>query len=276
MTERRWVVFGAGGMLGAELVDSLQRQGVPVLALARADADITDPASIAPRLAAGDIVANCAAWTRVDDAESHRDATFALNAEGPLHLARACSDVGATLVHFSTDYVFGDARAGTPIPVDAPLRPTCVYGESKAQGERNVRTVLGEDALIARVAWLYGAHGRNFVRTIVDRLELGAELRVVEDQIGQPTWTRDVATAVLQLVQAGRRGTQHLTSAGQCSWYEFACAIAAASGHDAGRIAPVPTSAYPTAARRPAWSVLAHGAPHPMPHWRDALTAYLA
>lgn len=133
---RRWVVFRAGGMLGTDLVDALRQAGNPVLALRHHDADITRAESVRARVRPGDIVANCAAWTRVDDAETHRDAAFALNAGGPRVLAQACVDLDAILVHYSTDYVFGDAESGTPIAIDAPMHPTCVYGESKPQANR--------------------------------------------------------------------------------------------------------------------------------------------
>ncbi len=263
-------------MLGAQLVETLQQQGFSVQALARADVDITDATSVRSHIRSGDVVVNCAAWTRVDDAESHRDAAFAINAEGPRVLARACADADARFIHYSTDYVFGDARAGAPIAVNAPTHPTSVYGESKALGETYVREVLGEDATILRIAWLYGAHGRNFVSTIRGKLEQGAALRVVNDQIGQPTWTRDVAIATLALVDAGVIGTHHLTNTGQCSWFDFACAIAELTGHDTSTITPVPSSEYPTPARRPAWSVLASDDRAQMQPWRDALTEFLA
>lgn len=275
MTEPRWVVFGAGGMLGTDLVETLTERGFDVLAVRHTDADITDPASITPHIAAGDIVVNAAAYTRVDDAETDRGAAFALNADGPANLARACAAVGARLVHYSTDYVFGDAPTGTPVHADAPYSPRCVYGESKALGEQHVRAILDGDALIARVAWLYGAHGRNFVHTIRGRLEAGAPLRVVNDQWGQPTWTRDVTQATIALAVNGAGGTHHLTNNGQCTWYEFACAIAEDTGHDPATITPVPSSEYPTTASRPRWSVLQADSQAPMRHWRTALTDYL-
>lgn len=262
-------------MLGTELVETLQQQHIPVVALTRAEADITDAVSVRSRIQAGDIVVNCAAWTRVDDAESHRDAAFAINAEGPRVLAQTCAGADARLIHFSTDYVFGDVPAGTPIAVNAPTHPNSVYGESKALGETFVREVLGEDALIVRIAWLYGGHGRNFVSTICGKLDQGAALRVVDDQIGQSTWTRDVARATLALVKLGSTGTHHLTNAGQCSWFEFACAIAELTGHDPALITPVPSSEYPTPAKRPAWSVLASDPHVQMQPWRLALAEFL-
>lgn len=276
MPEPRWVVFGAGGMLGTDLVEGLRDRGRQVVALSHADADIIDPATLTPHIRSGDIVANCAAWTLVDDAETHREQAFALNAQGPANVARACLAVGATLVHYSTDYVFGDAPVGVPIAVEAPMYPTSVYGESKAAGEAAVRDALGEDAFIARVAWLYGAHGRNFVRTIQQRLDAGQPLRVVDDQVGQPTWTRDVVDATVTLVEAGATGTHHLTNSGQCSWFQFACAIAELTGHDPASIDPVPSNDYPLPARRPRWSVLAPDPQAGMRPWRDALSTFLA
>lgn len=262
-------------MLGADVVELLREQQRQVLALRHADADITDQASIAPHIQAGDVVVNAAAYTRVDDAETNRDQAFAINAQGPANLAQACAERGARLIHISTDYVFGDAPFGVPILTDAPYSPRCVYGESKALGEQLVRDLLGDSAIIARVAWLYGAHGRNFVHTIRTRLEQGQLLRVVNDQWGQPTWTRSVAHAITTLADNDATGIHHCTDRGQTTWYEFACTIAKHIGYDPNIITPIPSSDYPTPARRPRWSVLAASQCPPMRPWRETLSEYL-
>lgn len=276
LAQRRWVVFGAGGMLGAELINLLQAKHLPALALSRADADITDLKAVRSFIGVDDIVVNCAAWTRVDDAELHRDEAFAINADGARNVAQACAEVGAKLVHISTDYVFGDAPAGVPIPEDAPVSPRCVYGESKAAGERAVLDVLGDQANIVRTAWLYGAYGPNFVTSMRTRLASGHDLRVVDDQIGQPTWARDVATFVHRVMAHGATGIFHATSQGQCSWYELTCAIAELDGYECSQIHPVSTREYPTRAVRPQWSVLAHTAYIvEIRPWREALAEFL-
>ena len=274
MGEPRWVVFGAGGMLGTDLVATLQHAGHPVVALRHQDADITDISSIRPHIRPGDIVANCAAYTRVDDAETHRDDAFALNATGPANLARVCADTGAKLVHYSTDYVFGDAPFGIPIPVDASYSPRCVYGESKMAGEIAVRDILGDTALIARVAWLYGAHGRNFVTTILTKLKTGQPLRVVNDQWGQPTWTQEVSNSTVDLVLRGSAGTMHLTSKGSTSWFDFAAAIARLYGFDVDSVLPISSTEYPTPGKRPQWSVLAHQEHRASRPWIKSLESF--
>lgn len=273
MADSRWVVFGANGMLGNDFIALLLERDRQVLALSREAADITRLEDIRVQMRPGDIVVNCAAYTRVDDAESNRDIAFAINAEGAANLAQACAELGARLVHVSTDYVFGDAPAGRPLAVDAVLTPRCVYGESKAAGETAVHAMLGETALIARVAWLYGAHGHNFVRTVRSRLAAGQPMRVVNDQWGQPTWTRDAASTVIDLVDAGATGTHHVTNSGAATWFEFARAIAAVSGFDPELITPIPSSEYPTPAQRPRWSVLE--TEPSMRDWRDALRQFI-
>lgn len=273
MADPRWVVFGAAGMLGTDLVELLREQQRDFIPLTHGDADITNFDAVHTLLRPTDIVVNCAAYTRVDDAETHRELAFSVNLDGASNLACACRDAGARLVHISTDYVFGEAPAGIPIAVDAPLSPRCVYGESKAEGESAVREHLGDAALIVRVAWLYGKYGHNFVRTVTSRLASGQSMRVVDDQWGQPTWTRDAARAIITLVDAGAAGTRHCTNAGATTWFEFAQAIATASGFDAEEISPIPSSEYPTPAQRPPWSVLATD-PR-MREWREALARFI-
>lgn len=271
----RVLVLGAGGQLGRELVGL----GGDVVGLSRAECDIAVPGAAARALDAHrpDAVINCAAWTRVDAAESEREAAFRANAEGPRLLAEAFAARDALLAHISTDYVF-DGTATSPIAEDAPTRPLGVYGESKLAGEVAVREAAARHQVV-RTSWLYGQDGPNFVLTM---LRLGAErevLRVVADQRGAPTWTGHVAPALLRLVELGTSGTYHLTNAGETTWCEFARAIMSAAGLGA-RVEPTTTAEYGAPAPRPAYSVLDNRAwralgEAPLPDWRDGLRAYL-
>jgi dTDP-4-dehydrorhamnose reductase len=200
------------------------------------------------------LILNCAAFTRVDDCEAETVQAEAVNGAGPGHLAEAAKQVGAMLVHFSTDYVF-DGTQETPYDETALAHPLSVYGASKWNGECRVRECLS-DHLIIRTQWLYGKGGRHFVGTILNLAERQTTLSVVNDQIGSPTWTEDVSEATLALIQAGARGTYHLVNAGHCSWYDFACRILREAGREV-TVTPCTTAAFPRPARRPACGVLA-------------------
>ncbi len=200
----RWLVTGAAGMLGRDLTDLLGARGEDFTPLARADLDITDPAAVAKAVSSvkPDVVVNCAAWTAVDAAEDHEEDALAINGQGAANLAAACADAGALLVHPSTDYVF-DGRATTPYAEGAPTDPAGAYGRTKLAGERSVRAALPHASYIVRTAWLYGAHGKNFVKTMLRLARNGTAPGVVADQHGQPTWTADVATQIYALIATG-------------------------------------------------------------------------
>jgi dTDP-4-dehydrorhamnose reductase len=287
----RWLVTGAAGMLGRDLTDLLQARGEEFTALARVDLDITDPAAVAKAVSVvkPDVVVNCAAWTAVDAAEEHEEAAFAINAGGAVNLAAACASVGALLVHPSTDYVF-DGHASAPYAEDAPTAPSGAYGRTKLAGEQAVRAALPDASYIVRTAWLYGAHGKNFVKTMLRLARNGTSPGVVADQHGQPTWTADVAGQIYALIDnAAPAGTYHATSSGQTTWFGFAEEVFTLyQGQGQGqnqdedperlRLTPRPitTADYPTPAKRPAYSVLGHDAWHaagisPISDWRDAL-----
>ena len=252
------LVTGAAGMLGTDLVTALLEADHDVTGLSRADLDVTDAAAVDAAVAGHDVVVNTAAWTAVDDAETHEGAAFAVNAVGPALLAAACARTGARLVHVSTDYVVGDVPAGTPVPSDVPLAPLGAYGRTKAAGEWAVRA-SGADAIVLRTAWLYGAHGGCFPKTMARLARERDVLRVVEDQVGQPTWTVDVADLVVRLLAAGApAGTYHATSSGWTSWYEFAMEVVRSVGRDPDMVDPTTSAEFARPAPRPTWSVLAH------------------
>jgi dTDP-4-dehydrorhamnose reductase len=278
------VVFGAGGQVGRELAALAAARSLPVRAYARAEVDITDAAAVAAAIRGADVVVNCAAYTAVDKAEADRDQAFAVNGTAPGVIAQACADAGAALVHISTDYVFrGDGDR--PWREDDPIAPLSVYGASKAAGEAAVRAALPRHIII-RTAWVFAAHGSNFVRTM---LRLGAErpeLRIVADQRGGPTAAADIAAAILairdQALAPGFAdwGTFHFAGAPAITWYDFAAAIFAEHGGAMPVLHPIGTADYPTPARRPANSVLDCGKINRVfgldqPDWRQSLAAML-
>jgi dTDP-4-dehydrorhamnose reductase len=258
-------VVGAGGMLGVDLVEVLTTAGEQVTGLRRDDLDVRDARACRSATAGYDVVVNAAAYTAVDTAEGDEASAFAVNATGAANVARASARAGARLVHMSTDYVFdggeADVPGGTsasPYAEDAPLAPQSAYGRTKAAGEWAVRAEH-DDVLLLRTAWLYGAHGRCFPRTIAAALASRETLDVIDDQVGQPTWTRDVAGLVVALVRAGATaGIFHATSSGMTSWHGFAQQVAVAVGADPERVRPVSSDAYRRAAPRPPFSALAH------------------
>ncbi len=256
----RWLVTGAGGMLGRDLVEVLAAQSCEVTAVTRAELDVTDAVAVTAAVPGHDVVVNAAAWTDVDGAESHEAGATKVNGLAPQLLAAACAAAGARLVQVSTDYVF-DGGATSPYPEDAPLAPRSAYGRSKAVGEQAVRQLLPKSSYVVRTAWLYGEHGGNFVRTMAD-LEASREtLDVVDDQVGSPTWSREVALAVLRLVRADApAGTYHATAEGQTSWFGLARAVFEEIGADPERVRPTTTDRFPRPAPRPAYSVLGHDA----------------
>ena len=254
------MVTGAHGMLGSDVVDHLAALGHEVETHVRGTLDLGDVEAVTRAAQGCDVIWNCAAWTAVDDAESHEDEAGFGNGVIPGNLATAADAVGARLVHISTDYVFaGDATE--PYAEDAPMAPTSAYGRTKAAGETAVREGLPDAHLIIRTAWLYGAHGACFPKTIARVAAERGAISVVDDQVGQPTWTRDVADLVVRLVEADvPSGTYHATSSGQTSWFGFARRVVAAAGLDPEIVTPTDSAAFPRPAPRPAYSVLGHDA----------------
>ena len=252
------LVTGAAGMLGTDLVSALLEADHDVTGLSRSDLDITDAGAVAEAVAGHDVVVNAAAWTAVDGAESHEAEAFAVNAVGPAGLARACTAAGTRLVHVSTDYVVGAAPHGTPVAADALMAPAGAYGRTKAAGEWAVRAEA-PDAVVLRTAWLYGAHGGCFPKTMARLAREKDVLRVVDDQHGQPTWTVDVADLLVRLLVADvPAGTYHATASGWTSWFEFATEVVRSAGRDPDMVEPTDSASFVRPAPRPAWSVLAH------------------
>lgn len=247
-----------------------------VTAVDRDEVDIRDPEACLEVVAGHDFVVNVAAWTAVDEAETHESAAFAVNAVGAANLARACAAARVPMLQVSTDYVFaGDANR--PYSEDAPLAPRSAYGRTKAAGEWAVQALCPQ-SWVVRTAWLYGAHGPNFVKTMARLAAERETVTVVDDQWGQPTWTVDLAGAIVRLIEAGAPfGAYHGTSSGETTWFGFAQAVFAELGLDCDRVEPTTTDAFPRPAPRPAYSVLGHeawrsAALDPLPSWRTSLT----
>nr|BFE56627.1 dTDP-4-dehydrorhamnose reductase [Dactylosporangium thailandense] len=270
----RFLVTGAGGMLGRDLLAVLD--GRDVTAATRAELDITDAAKVRSLVEGHDVVINAAAWTDVDGAEADEAAATAVNGTGVAALAAACAATGAKLVHVSTDYVFpGDATE--PYAEDAATGPINAYGRGKLVGERAVLDTLPESGYVVRTAWLYGTTGRNFVLTM---LRLAAErefVDVIDDQVGQPTWARDLAERLVALADSDApAGIYHGTASGRTSWHGLAAAAFELAGHDPARVRHTTSEAFVRPAKRPAFSVLGHerwaaaGMP-PMRDWRAML-----
>ena len=282
-----WLVTGATGQLGTDLQALLA--GADVTALGRRELDLTDEAQVrgvvgawrddALARGAHPVVLNAAAYTAVDAAEADEATAELVNGRAPGWLAEELAGRGR-LVHVSTDYVF-DGEATRPYRADDEPAPRTAYGRTKLAGERAVAAV-DDDAVTVRTAWVYAAHGKNFVRTML-RLEAERDqVSVVADQTGSPTWSADLARGLVELALSPARGVLHATDAGATTWHGLAQAVFAGAGADPERVLPIPTSAYPTPAHRPAYSVLdgdgwAAAGLTPLPDWesslRDCLTA---
>jgi dTDP-4-dehydrorhamnose reductase len=270
----RWLVTGGSGMLARDLRTELAERDATFLG--RAELDVTDLESVISAVMDHDIVVNAAAYTRVDDAETDVAAATAVNATGAENLAIAAESLDAKLVQISTDYVF-DGTATTPYPENAPVNPVSVYGRTKADGERLALAAHPTGTLVLRTAWLYGAGGDNFVAgmlRLADKLET---VPVLTDQLGQPTWTVDLARQIVAAVDADvAPGIYHATNSGSTSRFDFAREIYRLAGLDPERIVPAAGDQFKRPAPRPAYSVLGHDAwartgVAPLRGWREAL-----
>ena len=273
----RILITGAGGMLGLDVHHAAESAGHEAVALTRAQLNITDAVAVteAVGIARADAVINCAAWTDVDGAEASVGDAVAVNGAGAGHVAAAAARAGAWMVHVSTDYVFSGSKRAPYVESD-PVGPVSAYGRSKLEGERAVAVQAPDTHTIVRTAWLFGAGGSCFPKTILRAAAQRPELTVVADQIGCPTFTGHLAPALVALAAQRTPGVLHVAGGGQCSWYEFAAAIVGAGRVDC-LVRPISSEAYPVPARRPANSVLAseRGAPE-LPDWRAGLEQFMS
>lgn len=284
MAGPRIALFGANGQLGSDLVGLAARRGLDLQPITRAWVDAADPAASLDGLAF-DVAINCVALTRVDDCEKDPAPAVAINAHFAGRLAKACAARGARLVQVSTDYVYGGQAERAPLAEAVGRAPLNVYGATKALGEDLAR-LEHDDVIVARVASLFGVAGAsgkggNFVETMIRLGKERGRLTVVDDQVMSPTASLDAGEAILDLIDGqAPAGVYHVVNSGSASWCAFAQAIVEAAGVPA-EVAPIPTSQFPTPARRPPYSALSNARleaaiGRPMPHWRDALCRYLA
>ena len=272
------LITGAYGMLGSDLREVLKNH--ELISAGSKDLDITDKVKVMDFISekSPEMVINAAAYTAVDDCETNYDEAYAVNALGPKNLAIACSKIDGPLVHISTDYVF-DGNKRTPLIENDKLGPQSAYGKTKLEGEKFIQENT-DKFFILRTAWLYGLHGANFVQTMLSLAESHDEITVVDDQIGSPTYSLDLAVSIANLLNSDKYGIYHLTNEGECSWYEFSKRIFELSNVDV-KVVPVSTEEFPRPAPRPRYSVLSNqrwikaGFP-PMRKYEEALSDYLS
>jgi len=258
MEKQTIIVTGANGQLGRELQVLAAAYPHTFVFADRSQLPVDDPQKIESLFAehAPTWCINCAAYTAVDKAESEKEAAFKINGDGPGYLAAACRRHGARLIHISTDYVF-DGTSATPLKETDPTAPINVYGASKLAGEQKAIENNPDATLIIRTAWVYSEFGANFVKTMIRLMKERPAINVVEDQIGSPTYAADLAAAILHIIDSPRfvPGIYHYSNEGRISWYEFALAIRHTIGSSCA-VSPIPTSQYPTPAKRPHYSLL--------------------
>lgn len=274
------LVTGVKGQLGHDVVEELEKRGIEAVGVDIGEMDITDGASVdrVIKEASPDAVIHCAAYTAVDAAEENEALCRRVNADGPRNIAGVCKELDIKMIQISTDYVFGGEGTHFWKPEDA-CAPQSVYGRTKYEGELAVREIL-DKYFIVRIAWVFGINGKNFVRTMLNLGKTHDTVRVVNDQFGSPTYTRDLARLLADMVQTDRYGVYHATNEGTCSWYEFACAIFEEAGARV-HVVPVTTAEYGAKAKRPANSRMDNGKLEEngfekLPPWRDALQRYVA
>ena len=275
----RVLVTGAKGQLGRDLMNELKRQGLEGIGVDVEEMDITDPEKCRSVIgqAGADAVIHCAAYTAVDAAEDQAELCRKINGEGTRNVAEACRDAGVKLMYISTDYVF-DGEGTRPWEPDDERAPLNVYGQTKYEGELAIEELLDRYYII-RIAWVFGAAGKNFIKTM---LRLGREkgaVSVVNDQVGSPTYTYDLARLFVDMVQTEHYGRYHATNEGECSWYEFACEIFRQAGLEV-QVTPVSSEAFAAKAKRPANSrmskeKLTEKGFVRLPDWQDALKRFL-
>ena len=274
------LVTGANGQLGHDILKRLDMLRIEAIGVDKEDFDITDKEETDEYIlkVKPDVVVHCAAYTAVDKAEEEKEKCYAVNVDGTRNIAEVCKKIDAKMVYISTDYVF-DGEGNEPQPEDKPTNPVNFYGYTKEQGENIVRKIL-DKYFIIRTSWLYGKNGGNFVKTMLRLAEVENEINVVSDQIGAPTYTKDLAVMICDMLQTTNYGIYHGVSEGYCSWYEFAVAIFEMAGIQV-RVNPIASTEYPTRAKRPLNSRLAkHNTDRNgftrLPFWKEALARYLS
>ena len=274
-----WLITGGSGQLGISVSQELDKHGIAFDAWSSKDLDITQSSTVSEAIQklSPTVIINCAAWTDVDGAESHEVEALKVNSDGPENLATAAKLSNSKLIHVSTDYVFSGENQ-TPWLIKDQINPQSAYGRTKALGENRVLASHPENSFVVRTAWLYSPWGKNFAKTMTKlALKGDGEVRVVSDQVGQPTSAPDLAEQLVELgLSTSPAGIYHGTNSGQATWFEFAQEIFKLSGADVGRVTPVSSSEYPRAAKRPSYSVLSHDAwastsVDPLRDWRIAL-----
>ena len=274
-----WLITGGSGQLGIAVSHELDKLGIAFNAWSSKDLEITQSstASKAIEELSPKVIINCAAWTDVDGAESHEAEASRVNSDGPENLALAAKLSNSKLIHISTDYVFSGKRQ-LPWQIADEVNPQSAYGRTKAQGESRVLVSHPENSFVVRTAWLYSSWGKNFAKTMTKlAIKSEGEVRVVNDQVGQPTSASDLAKQLVALgLSTSPAGIYHGTNSGQATWFEFAKEIFKLAGADVGRVTPVSSSEYPRPAKRPSYSVLSHDAwantsVKPLRDWRIAL-----
>lgn len=272
------LITGASGMLGHDLRDVLK--GHELIATNSKTLDISDEEKVMNFIIENspDIVINSAAYTAVDDCETHYDDAYAVNAIGSKNLALACAEIDVPLIHISTDYVFNGKKT-TPLLENDELGPQSVYGKTKLEGEKFIEDIL-DKYFILRTAWLYGVNGPNFVQTMLNLAKNHDELTVVFDQVGSPTYTYDLACGISELLESDKYGIYHLTNSASCSWYDYAKEIFELANIEID-VKPVTTEEFPRPAPRPKYSVLDNGkwvnaGFTPLRNYKEALKDYLS
>ena len=276
----RVLVTGAKGQLGTDLMNELAKRGIEGIGVDVEEMDITDRDACMRVIseAKADAVIHCAAYTAVDAAEDHVDLCRRINGEGTRNVALACRETGAKLMYISTDYVF-DGTGTRPWEPDDERHPLNVYGQTKYEGELAVEE-LTEKFFIVRIAWVFGVAGKNFIKTMLRLGEERGAVSVVDDQVGSPTYTYDLARLLVDMIQTDRYGRYHATNEGLCSWYEFAKEIFRQAGMDQVQVTPVTSDQFPAKATRPSDSRMSNEKLQengftPLPTWQDALGRFL-
>ena len=276
--EMKWAITGGSGQLGKSIAENLIDLQIPYVSWSHSELDISQENYLAIIEAKSpDILVNCAAWTHVDGAESNEEAANKANRDGARNMAIAAKSLGIPFVHISTDYVFSGSGS-RPWKIDDETHPTSKYGLSKLLGEYEILSIYPSKSYILRTAWLYGPYGKNFAKTILKKAITGREvIEVVNDQIGQPTSTIDLADQIFRLVEAKPSpGIYHATNSGKCSWWDFAKELVSLAGELESRIIPITTEEFITPVKRPAYSVLDHSKWNnvgmaQMRDWRESL-----